>query len=78
MIIKMYALRNKKTGNFLNHASKRKKLFSKGLTYRVISSPYPTLRTITHVHSYLNKWGDNTPFPEEWELIIFKGEVNST
>ena len=71
--MKMYAVKNKNGEGFLNHASKRKKVFSKGMVGHAVHSPYPSLRPKSHIEKHFKKWIANTFDPEDYVIIEFTG-----
>ena len=69
--MEMYAVMNVKEGGFLNYASKRKKIFSKGYVGHTVESPFPTLRPKEHIERHFKKWIRNTMFPEDYKIVKF-------
>lgn len=58
---------NKKTGQFLNYAEKRKKLFCKGIVYHIVTSPHPTFRLSSDNNP--EKWLAAVDDPREWKIL---------
>ena len=69
---KWYCVMNIKTGDFLNWAEKKKKLFSKNFKYETSNSPFPTLRPFEHIEKHFRKWIDNTPNPEDYVIVCMR------
>lgn len=67
-----YCVYNHKEKSFLNYAEKKKLFWRKGIHYYVVHSPYPTLRPRSHIIKHFQKWIENTPKPEHYEIVRFK------
>ncbi len=68
----MYCVMNVKTKQFLNYASKRKKMFGSGTSYHVVTSPFPTLRPKEHIELFFKKWIGNVYNPEDYEIVEWR------
>ena len=67
----MYAIKNIKRNNYLNYASKRNKIFSKGSKGYSSSSPFPTLRPKSHIKKHFLKWINATYNTEDFIIVEF-------
>lgn len=71
--MELYTIRNIKTGEYLDYANKKRKLFNKNkFSYYLVETPFPTLRPKEHIEKYFKVWISNTPFPEDYVIIKFE------